>query len=308
MSTYFRQGATTVAPMADNCSPQETPMPRLFALGLSVPASSSWKRQEQKEQSQACLFQKRREYKPQASLRQREVNAPELVKPPVPEASSQECSSEEAPVLECCSQGTPAETPQEEPVSELFPAEALIPEGSPQGASSLHRIPKASSFPHGAPMLKLFTLGISIPILSTKKYRLHKYEASLTHRICLPVITAEKSPVPESSSQGVAMPECSTQEESMAMGTPQSLSLLAAHLDEVMVEAIEPCRSSSNKAGMSQGVSQPAKAPKEVLMPDCSPQEAPMLECSSEDKPMLLPASDSRGTASLAVPVRGTPR
>ncbi|RXN22642.1 pollen-specific leucine-rich repeat extensin 1 [Labeo rohita] len=210
--------------MSNNSSLQEIPMARLFTLGWSVPASSSCKRQVQKGRSQRSrLFQERRGYKPQASLKQREPEPVKLpLRSPVPEGSPQECSSKGAPMLECFSQETPAKTPQEEP------ALANFPEGEP--------LLKCS--PRGAPMPKLFTVGICIPVLSTKKYRLHKHQASLTHRTRLPVITAEKSPVPESTS-----------------------------LDEARVEAMELYRSSSSKA---------AKAPKEALMPDCSPQEALM--------------------------------
>ncbi|KAL0192729.1 hypothetical protein M9458_011025, partial [Cirrhinus mrigala] len=206
------------------CSPQAAPVPRLFTLGLSTPAFSTRNSHVRKGRSQRShLFQERWGYKPQASLRQKE---PEPVKlpqrSPVPEDFPQECSSERALVLKRFSQGTPAKTPQEEPVLENFP------EGEP--------LLKCS--PHGAPMPKLFTLGISVPVLSTKKYRLHKHQASLTHRSRLPIINAERSPVPESTS-----------------------------LDEAREEAMGLHRSSSNKA---------AKAPNEALMPDCSPQETQM--------------------------------
>ncbi|KAK2870041.1 hypothetical protein Q8A67_024433 [Cirrhinus molitorella] len=270
MSADFQKEATMVAPMADNCSPQETTKPRLFTLGWSVPASSKRKRHVQKGRSQACLFQKRWEFKPQSSLRQTELKsvkppqtspvleccpqeapksecspqaAPVLQEDPVikcsPTGSSpvsegfpQECSSEEALMLECFSQGKPAETQQEEPVLVNFP------EGGP--------LPKCS--PHGAPMPKLFTLGMSIPVLSTKKYRLHKHQASLIYRTRLRVISAEKSPVP-----------------------------LNSLLDEARVEAMEPDRSSSNKA---------TKALKEAPMPECSSEKEPIFECSPQGAPV----------------------
>ncbi|RXN31924.1 pollen-specific leucine-rich repeat extensin 1 [Labeo rohita] len=211
------------APMP-KCSPQAASVPRLFTLGLCTPTFSTRNSHVRKGRSQRShLFQERWGYKPQPSSRQR---GPEPVKlpqrSPVPEGSPQECSSEEAPMLECFSQEAPAETPQEEAVLANFP------EGEP--------LLKCS--PREAPMPKLFTLGISVPVLSTKKYRLHKHQASLTHRIRLPVITAEKSLVPESTS-----------------------------LDEAREEAMELYRSSSNKA---------AKALKEAPMPECSPQEGPM--------------------------------
>lgn len=108
-------------------------MSRLFTLGLSVPASSTRNLHVQKGRSQlSYLFQERREYKPQASLRQR---APKPVKPPqrspVPECSPQEaplseCSSEEAPVLECSTQGTPVSTGSLQGV--------YMPVETPQGA------------------------------------------------------------------------------------------------------------------------------------------------------------------------------
>ncbi|KAK2894525.1 hypothetical protein Q8A67_011754 [Cirrhinus molitorella] len=260
-----------VAPMADNCSPQETPMPRLFTLGLYVPASSSWKREVQKGQSQACLFQKRREYKPQASLRQRELKS---VKPPQTSPVLQ-CSPQAAPmlqgdpVLECCSQGSPAETPQKEPVSELFPAEALIPEGSPQRASSLHRTPKDSSSPHGAPMPKLFTLGISIPAPSTRNFHVlkgrsqcscqfqkrqdYKRQASLKQRAPEPVKPFLRSPVPGGSPQ-----ECSSKKAPVLQCSPQAAPMLQG--DPVL----ECC---------SQGT--PAETPKEEPVSELFPAKNP---------------------------------
>ncbi|RXN22621.1 pollen-specific leucine-rich repeat extensin 1 [Labeo rohita] len=463
MSAYFRQGATTVAPMSDNCSQQEAPMARLFTLGLSVPASSMRKRQVQKARSQACLFQERREYKPQTRLRQR---APKSVKPPqtspvleyspqgapvprlftmglsipafstrsfcvqkgqsqrsclfqerrgykpqaslrqrepkpvklplrspVPEDFPQECSSEGAPMLERFSQGTLAETPQEEPmvanVSEegphgapmpkLFtlgisipalstrnfhvrkgrsqcrdykpqaskrqrepkpvklPQRSPVPEDFPQECFS-ERAPVLECFsqgtpaetpqeepvladfleggPHEAPIPKLFTLGVSIPVLSTKKYRLHKHQASLTHRTRLPVITAEKSPVPEEGGPheapipklftlGVSIPVLSTKKYRLhkhqaSLTHRTRLPVITAEkspmpesslLDEATVEAIEPYSSPSNKA---------AKAHKEAPMPECSSEEGPMVMCSPERTNLSrgLKEGEKRGTKS----------
>ncbi|KAK2911645.1 hypothetical protein Q8A67_003778 [Cirrhinus molitorella] len=145
----MRQGATTVAPMADNCSPQETPMPRLFTLGLSVPVFSSSKRQVQKGQSQACLF---REYKPQASLRQRELKS---VKPP-----------QTSPVLECSPQAAPVL--QGEPVSECSPA------GAPMPKCSLQAAPVIECSSQGAPMPRLFTVVLFIPTFSTRNFHVQK--------------------------------------------------------------------------------------------------------------------------------------
>ncbi|KAK2867511.1 hypothetical protein Q8A67_025628 [Cirrhinus molitorella] len=127
-----------VAPMTDNCSPQETPMPRLFTLGL--------KRQAQERQSQACLFQKCREYKPQASLRQRELKS---VKPPQTSLVLK-CSPQAAPML------------QGNPVSECSPEGAPIPKSSPQAA------PVIECTPQGAP--RLFTVGLFIPTFSTRNF------------------------------------------------------------------------------------------------------------------------------------------
>ncbi|KAL0192689.1 hypothetical protein M9458_010985, partial [Cirrhinus mrigala] len=204
--------------------PHRAPMPKLFTLVISIPTFSTRNFHVQKERSQC------RGYKPQASKRQREPEPVKLPqKSPVPEDFPQQCSSERAPMLECFSQETPAETPQEEPVLANF----------------------LEGGPHGAPIPKLFTLGISIPIFSTKKYRLHKHQASLTHRTHLLVITADKSPAPESSLLG-----------------------------EATVEAMEPYSSSSDKA---------AKAQKEAPMPECSPEVKPMLVCSLEDEPEQKP-------------------
>ncbi len=133
--------------MTDDCSPQGAPMSRLFTLGLSVTDSSTRNLHVQKGQSQcSCLFQERREYKPQASLRQR---APKPVKPP-----------QSSPVLECSSQEAlqgiymPAETPQGATVFALSPAEALIPEGSSQGASNLDQTSMAKGRTHACVFLR----------------------------------------------------------------------------------------------------------------------------------------------------------
>ncbi|KAK2911627.1 hypothetical protein Q8A67_003760 [Cirrhinus molitorella] len=287
MSADFQKGATTVAPMADSCSPQETTMPRLFTLGWSEPASSMRKRQVQKGRSQACLFQKRWGFKPRASLKQRELNS---AKPPQT-APVLECYPQEAPKSECSPQVAPVL--QEDPVIECSPQRAPVPrlftlglsipafstrnfrvrkerscmfqerrgykpqaslrQREPKPVKLPQRSPVAEDFPQEcsseeAPMPKLFTLGMSIPALSTKKYRQHKLQASLTHRTRLSVITAEKSSVAKNVS-----------------------------IDEARVEAMEPKSSSSNKA---------TKAQKEAPMPERSLEEEPILECSPKGAPV----------------------
>ncbi|XP_026107986.1 nascent polypeptide-associated complex subunit alpha, muscle-specific form-like [Carassius auratus] len=194
------------------------------------------------------------------------------------------CSSEEEPMLVCSSEEEPMHVclSEKAPKPELSPQEALMPESSSQGASS----PTLSGFPDEAPMLELLNPGISSPVCSTRKHQQHKSQASLKQKTLLPVKSSQKSPVPESFSQEAAMPECSSQESSMHTGTPQSPSLLKAHLDKTRVE--EPHRSSSNKARMSHGVSQPAKTLKKAPMPECSPEEEPISVCSPEEEPMLM--------------------